>query len=209
LEYLTVDDGVVRISVSGDFSPPAFSGAPQTAYSVTYNYSGCREAPISDVSLWLTDYVRKLSVTGRSADQVQVLTSVATEDLTRFESSLGGPMFRIVGSAILLVLIWLVPLLLLQNQPVSRRKVFALLGAWLAVFLSLAIFPWSKWFGGTAVYSGDASFLRRNEAVVSFLGLVVTVAAFISSMWYSKRRESAPPPTVTTKKAKPSQGRTE
>ena len=59
---------------------------------------------------------------------------------------------------------------------------------------------WAKWFPGAAVYRGDASFLVRNQAELSFWGTVVTfiLTAGLSIYLSRGKRAGEPPATATT-----------
>jgi len=204
---LTVDDGEFSLKLQGDYSRAAFNGAPQTAYSVLYWYKGCTRAPISSVWLWLEDGIRRLTVTGQSSDQVQALTTLVTEDLNQFGwPYFGGDRFRVYSSLVLGIiaasLITLIPFLL--N---SRVRSSTSIGFGLTILVSLFICPWRKWFPGTAVYSGSASFLVRNEPLISFGGLLATIVTFIVAMWWTSRSASPATPTPPHRKRRSSQTR--
>lgn len=197
-EDVEVSNGVSGVRITGDFSPAAFSGAPEVAYSVKYTYDGCSEAPVSSVTLWLWDVARELTVAGRSADQVQGLSGVITEDLTRFQCVLAGPGFRTVGlmalllAGIIFLVIGLVGTIGFEPWLVGRRSGVAFMGFGLCIFVAIQTCPWDKWFAGTAIYSGSASFLERNAADITFLGAIATllmpVLTGVLDAWRKKRR---------------------
>jgi hypothetical protein len=209
-EHVTVDDGISSISVSGDFSSAAFSSAPQVAYSVEYYYSGCPQAPISEVTLSLSDSFRKLAVKGRSADEVQALTTVATEDLSQFQASLGGSGFRTAGFlALMLLAAALISSGAVAFISASRAWGLAWVGVGLGIYLVLEICPWGTWFPGTAVYSGSASFLVRNEPVISLFGVLLPVVTGATSVAIRLLRHRAPSaggpgttPTATSRRTR-------
>lgn len=205
-EHLTVDDGVLSIELRGDYSRTAFSGAPETAYSVYFYYDGCTQAPISSVTLSLWDGTRRLAVTGHSSDQVQALTTLATEDITQFESDFGGVWFRLIG--LLLLLTIAIAFFCFPAVLTTRLRKYISIGFGLAIFLSLFVCPWSKWFPGTAVYSGSASFLLRNGPIISFLGLVATVVTFIVGIWWPRLSANPPAPIPPPRTVRSSQTRT-
>jgi len=217
-EDLEVNNGAVGIRITGDFSPSAFGGAPEVAYSVDYNYDGCREAPISSVTLGLQDWDRKLTVKGRSADQVQELTGAITEDVTRFQCILAGGRFRIVGF-MPLFLVCAASLVIgfggtIEPAPpvIGRRLGLVFIGFGLCIFLAVLICPWAEWFAGTAVYSGSASFLERHAAEITFLSVIATllmpVLTGVLGVWYKKRQPGAGTPAAVTTETKPTRRRT-
>jgi hypothetical protein len=203
LESLEVDNGVSGITTSEDFSPAALSGAPETAYRAEYYFSCWGQAPISKVTLWLWDTSRTLTVTGRSAEQVQALSSFVTGNLSQFESVWGGLGFREVGSILLVLIAWL-PIMGARQGEIGRHFLL-LVGFGLAVSLALGVCPWSKWFPGTAVYSGSASFFVRNEPIISFSSVIVTLVTSGLGMWDAKA--SLRTPGSVTTQGKPSRSR--
>ena len=50
-------------------------------------------------------------------------------------------------------------------------------------------------FQGTAIYSGDASFIVRNSAHIGFWGLLITIVSFLLPYW-SKQKPKPSPPTA-------------
>ena len=54
----------------------------------------------------------------------------------------------------------------------------ALIATGCLCMVSVWLLPWAEWLPGLAVYRGDASFVVRNAAIISFLGLVVTLLSF-------------------------------
>ena len=181
---LTVGDNSRSVELTGDFSLGSFARAPLVAYSMSYSYS-CYDAPISRVDLSLGDFSRKLRVSGRSRDQVAALSAMLTDMLKHHESGIGGFGFRVFGAGVLLLVGSAIPLL---SSLSSRRAVKVVCGvAGPMVCLSIWIFPWDGWFPGAAFYSGDAAFLVRHNALVTFAGAVLTVVTCAISIWYSRR----------------------
>jgi hypothetical protein len=216
-EEVDINNGVVGVRIGQDFSSAAFSGAPEVAYWAEYRYDGCREAPISTVTLSLWDSSRTLEVEGRSADQVQELTGVITEDLTPFHCVLAGFGFR---SAVCVVL-YLAGMILLAvglagtighvPRLVGRCLGVVFMGLGLCLLLAVLACPWEKWFAGTAVYSGSTSFVERNAAEVTFLGAVATllmpVLTGVLDAWRRKRRQGVGAPASITTETKPTRRR--
>lgn len=94
---------------------------------------------------------------------------------TRFGGSTSVVAFRIVVAAILVI-----GMQLLGQWWEQTRQRIVLGPLFLAIALLVVIFwlPFRDWFAGFAVVRGDASFIVRYGAEISFLGLVIGVIAF-------------------------------
>ena len=183
-DTLTVGDQFNSVELTGEFSLTSFARAPLVAHSVNYRYY-CLDAPISKVEISLRDFERELSVSGRSRDQVAALSAMAAEMLRPHETAMGGWKFRLLGAYCLALSGLFIPVLATRS-PYRAVKVVS----WVAgpmMSLSIWVFPWERWFPGAAFYSGDASFLVRHSALISFAGAVLTVITFGISIWYSWR----------------------
>jgi hypothetical protein len=183
-EDLTVGDGSSSVELSGAFSQSSFRGAPAVAYTATYSYR-CYEAPISAVTLSLADFRRELTVSGRSRDQVAALSAVGSELVRQHESGVGGLRVRYIGACALLLLASVIASSG-SYLPYRTLKVVS----WTAgplLSLSVWVFPWDRWLPGAAFYAGDAAFLVRHAALVSFCGAVLTIITFVISMRLSRR----------------------
>jgi hypothetical protein len=93
----------VKLGVRGhEIEIPHFSLASSVAFprelfrfSYTYRQS---DKPISSVTIDLSDYSRRVSVTGKAAEQVEVISSLIENDLLRYSTAIGGVTFRrVVG----------------------------------------------------------------------------------------------------------------
>src|SRR6478735_5947475 len=99
----------VKVSIDGqDIEIPHLSLASSVAFpnevfgfSYVYNQSG---KPISSVTIDLGDSLRRVSVSGESADKVEGLTKLLEKDLRRYATAAGGMKFRRIAGICLSML---------------------------------------------------------------------------------------------------------
>ena len=90
---------MVKVSIAGqDIEIPHLSLASSVAFpnqvfgfSYMYNQAG---KPISSVTIDLRDSLRRVSVSGESADKVDALSKLLEEDFRRYATAVGGVKFR-------------------------------------------------------------------------------------------------------------------
>jgi len=182
-EKFELEGGPSKLVLTGRFGASELAGAPEFATRVLYWYRVNRDAPISDVSIWLSDYSRELAVEGTSREQVEALVSLMSQDLGARSIPFGGRMQRLFGGLVLMLVGWGV--VALSNLARNRRIQIALMVSGLLLVLCTIVLPWSDWLPGTAVYPGDASWLVRNSPFLSLLGVVLTLVTFVLSTAYS------------------------
>lgn len=178
-ENLTLRDNQFSIAFSEDFRFDAFAGAPEVTYDAYYHYYKMMGAPISDVSIRLTDGYRKMSVSGTDPEQVKSLYLVLLEDLNKHTTTLGGDGWRLWGAFFL----WMtISILFVSGVYLLDQRLIGSLSCWIMVaFLCLLLFlpAWNVWLPGTAIYPDSASWIVRHSAGITFVGSAVTVVAFV------------------------------
>jgi hypothetical protein len=187
-ESLRISAGSLAMTLDTGFVEKDLSGAP-IAIDIWYSYTN-RRAPISGVDIRLSDYLREVTVTGTSREQVDALAGLIAQDLRQFEGGIGGPTLRLIGGILLLLV---GGLLAIASGIVQGFFRWLAVVSGLAFQVSLWVLPWQEWFPGTTVFPGEASFLVRNEPVLTFLGLVVTVLTPIATIaWnaYTARKST-------------------
>jgi hypothetical protein len=184
-EELVLQDGATSLGLTEDLSPKAISNGLPVAYSVDYDY-GSSGTAISRVQLQFNDYRRSVSVSGHSREQVEALFSAISSDVGAYERTFGGGMFRAIAGPFILVGGLLLILLPVASYTSRNRIPLAVLG--FIVALCPLLLPWQKILPGAAIYSGDTSFIVRQAPLISFLGFVVTVAAFVYSLFARPER---------------------
>lgn len=178
-EQVTLETGTAMVRLVGPFSPSVFESAPPVAYAVSYEYSDVG-APIAAVRIELRDYQRRITITGRSQDQVDALAAMLNSDLKRHERLLGGPGFRSGAGAVLFLLGVLVTFA--PRREAASRLMMALPVVGPLIMVSVWLFPWDHWIPGTAIYASDDSVLVRQAPLISILGVLLT----IFGIWYSR-----------------------
>jgi hypothetical protein len=160
---------------------PHFSLASSVAFprelfrfSYTYHQS---DKPVSSVTIDLGDYLRRVSVTGESADQVEAISTSLENDLLRYSTTIGGASFRRLAG-VCLVVVFLV-FLGLSGAWWWRTRLYNALGMLIcsAVGLLLVLLPpWDKYLPGFALYQSYSPFLLiRYAPQISFLSLLVAL----------------------------------
>ena len=173
----------VKLGVGGhEIEIPHFSMASSVAFpkevfrfSYTYYRPG---KPISSVTLDFSDYSRRMTVSGETADQVEAITSLLENDLLRHSTAIGGAKFRHVAGFGLLVA-FLTSLIVSIGYWWNTRLDSAL-GMLIcsAIGLSLMLLvPWNRYLPGFALYQSYSPFLLVKYApYIAFLSLVATLA---------------------------------
>jgi hypothetical protein len=174
---------IVKIGVRDkEIEIPHFSLAgsvafPREIFRFSYTYHR-PDKPISSVWLDFSDYSRRVSVTGESADQVQAITNLLENDLLRHSTAIGGARFRRVAGAFLLVA-FLTSLGVSSAYWWNTRRYNALgmlVCSALGLLLVLLV-PWDRYLPGFALYQSYSPFLLiRHAPYIAFLGLIATLA---------------------------------
>ena len=172
--------------ISEAISVETLDSAPPVATSVSYRYLN-RLGVISSIDIRFNDIRRELEISGRSRDQVEAAANLAGMIISQSETTLGGLMHRVIGAGLLIIVGFM--LVASAGNAVtltpSVRLALALTG--LIFSLSVWLLPWEEWFPGSAVYRGDALFLVRHAALISFLGLLVTIFTFFQGVVWIAR----------------------
>jgi hypothetical protein len=171
------------------FSLASSVAFPKEVFKFSYTYSS-PDKPISSVTIDLSDYSRRVSVTGEAADQVEAIAKSLENDLLRYSSAIGGAPFRhLVGVCLSLGL--------LASLGVSgaywwRTRAYNALGMLIcsAIGLSLVLLlPWHRYLPGFALYQSYSPFLLiRYAAQIAFLGLVASLVG-IPLFYFLPRKE--------------------
>jgi hypothetical protein len=172
----------VKIGVRGhEIEIPHFSLASSVAFprelfrfSYTYHHS---DKPISSVTIDLGDYSRRVSVTGKAADQVKAIAKSLENDLRRYSTKVGGATFRRVVGVCLTV--GLLASLSVSGAYWWRTRACKALGMLIcsAVGLLLVLLvPWDRYVPGFVLYQSYSPFLLIKYAPqIFFLSLVAAL----------------------------------
>lgn len=173
----------VKLGVGGhEIEIPHFSMASSVAFpkevfrfSYTYYRPG---KPISSVTLDFGDYSRRVSVSGRSADQVEAITNLLENDLLSHSTAIGGAKFRRVAGVCLFV-VFLLSLMVCSAYWWNTRCSSAMgMLTCSALGLSLVLLvPWNRYLPGFVLYQSYSPFLLvRYAPHIAFLSLIATLA---------------------------------
>jgi len=165
---------------------------PTEVFRFRYTYY-LSDKPISAVTLDFSDYSRRLSVSGESADQVQSITKLLENDLRRYSTTIGGAMFRRVAGLCLLGA-FLTSLMFSGAYWWNTRRHNALgmvVCSALGLLLVLLV-PWNRYLSGFALYQTYSRFfLVRHAAPIFFLSLVATLFGIPVSYFLPRWRRKA------------------
>jgi hypothetical protein len=159
-------------------------------FSYTYYQSG---KPISSVAINLGDSLRRVSVSGGSADKVEELSKLLEKDFRRYSTAAGGLKFRRVAG-ICLSMLFLTSLMIgsaycwnTRNYRALGMPICSALG-----FLLLLLVPWNRFLPGFALYQRYSPFfLVRHASQLSALALVAILAGIPLSYFLARRRGNA------------------
>jgi hypothetical protein len=172
----------VRLGVRGhEIEIPHFSLAssvafPRELFRFSYTYRR-PDKPISSVVIDLDDYSRRVSVTGKTEDQVKATSNLIEKDLLRFSTSIGGaPFRRVVGVCLSVALL---TSLGLSGAWWWRTRAYNALGMLIcsAVGLLLVLLvPWHRYLPGFVLFQSYSPFLLiRYAPQIFFLILVAAL----------------------------------
>ena len=185
----------VTISIDGqNIEIPHLSLASSVAFpnevfgfSYTYNQA---DKPISSVTIDLGDSLRRVSVSGESADKVDALSKLLEKDFRRYATAAGGLKFRRVAG-ICLSMLFLTSLMISsaycwinRNRRALGMPICSALG-----FLLLLLVGWNRLLPGFVLYQRYSPFfLVRHASHVSVLALVAILAGIPLSYFLARKR---------------------
>jgi hypothetical protein len=172
----------VKLGVRGrEIEIPHFSLAssvafPKELFKFVYIYNQ-PDKPISSVIIDFGDDSRRVSVTGKAADQVEAISSLIERDLLRYSTPIGGTTFRHVAGLCLSV--GLLISVGLSGAYWWHTRGYDALGMLICSTVGLLLvllLPWHRYLPGFALYqSYSPFFLIRYAPQIFFLILVVAL----------------------------------
>lgn len=174
---------MVKVSIDGqDIEIPHLSQASSVAFPnevirFSYTYQQA-DTPISSITIDLGDSLRRVSVSGESADKVGALSKLLEKDFRRYATAIGGLKFRRVAG-ICLSMMFLTSLMISSTYYWKNRNRSALgiLICSAIGFLLLLVVPWNKFVPGFVLYQRYSPFFLIRHAPQIFL--LCLVAALI------------------------------
>ncbi len=174
---------------------------PEVAYEFRYIYY-YRKGKIFQVNLDFTDRTRRISIEGRDPTQVDALFSMLKEKFESKQSFFGGDVFRALLFFGIFILLMIYILLGAQISDKTGVKRLIPTGC---ILMVLGLLYWKfDLFQGTAIYSGDASFIVRNSAQIGFWGLLIGIVSLILP-YFKKKKPKVSSPTLLTETPPPIQ----
>src|SRR5438105_6683317 len=185
---------MVKVSIDGqDIEIPHLSLAssvafPNEVFGFSYTYQQA-DKPISSVTIDLGDSLRRVSVSGESADKVGALSKLLEKGFDRYATAAGGVKFRRVAG-VCLSMLFLTSLIIssaycwnTRNRRALGMPICSAIG-----FLLLLLAPWNRLLPGFVLYQRYSPFfLVRHLPEISFLALVTALAGIPVSYFLSRR----------------------
>ena len=185
----------VKLGVRGhEIEIPHFSLASSVAFPrelFRFSYAYRRpDKPISSVTIDLSDYSRRISVTGEAEDKVKAISKLLENDLLRYSSAIGGATFRRVAGVCLSV--GLLTALGFSGAYWCRTRASSALGMLICSIVGLSLVllvPWQRYLPGFALYQSYSPFLLiRYAPEVAFVSLLATLVA-IPLLYFLPRKK--------------------
>jgi len=202
-EKLRLKHGEFQVETSGHKLQGSKANLPKVATELVYTASAypLDSVPIATVSLLFYDFDRKLTVEGRSPEQVDAMFASIKSDLLALSSPFGGSLFRNVSGSLVFIVCLYVTLFGSLHWLSTRQTSAVLPVAFALLSLGLLFFlPFEALFAGFSVSSFDPSFANRYGPEISFLGLVLSVVgiplSYLVPRWLAKRSTAVPEPTA-------------
>lgn len=168
---LTIDGQNIEIPHLSQASSVAF---PDEVFRFSYTYQQASK-PISSVTIDLGDSLRRVSVSGESADKVEALSKVLENDFRRHATAVGGVKFRRVAG-VCLSMVFLTSLMISSTYYWKNRNRSALgvLICSVVGFLIVLFVPWNRFVAGFVLYQRYSPFFLVRHAGEIFLLCLVS-----------------------------------
>ncbi len=188
----------VKVNIDGqDIEIPHLSLAssvafPNEVFGFSYTYYQS-DKPISSVTIDLGDSLRRVSVSGESADKVEALSKLLEKNFRRYATTVGGVKFRRVAG-ICLSMLFLTSLMISsaycwnsRNRRALGMPICSAIG-----FLLVLLVPWNRFVPGFVLYQRYSPFfLIRHAPQLLLLAVLATLAGIPLSYFLARRRRNA------------------
>jgi hypothetical protein len=183
----------VKLGIGGhQIEIPHFSLAssvafPNEIFGFSYSYYQA-DKPVSSVTIDLGDSLRRLSVSGESADKVEALSKLLEKDFHRYSTAAGGVKFRRAAGTCLLMLF--LTSLMISSAYSWKTRNYSALGMPICSalgFLLVLLLPWNRLLPGFGLYQHYSPFfLIRHVSQISVLALIAALAGIPLSYFLSR-----------------------
>jgi hypothetical protein len=184
---VTIDGQNIEIPHLSQASSIAF---PNEVFRFSYTYQQTSK-PISLVTLDLGDSLRRVSVSGESADKVEVLSKLLEKDFRRYSTTAGGLKFRRVAG-ICLSMLFLSSLMISGAYCWNNRDCRMALGMPICSaigFLLVLLMPWNRFLPGFVLYQRYSPFFLVRHAPEIFVLCLVAALFGIPLFYFLSRRQ--------------------
>ena len=186
---------MVKVSIDGqDIEIPHLSLAssvafPNEVFGFSYTYQQAAK-PISSVTIDLGDSLRRISVSGESADKVEALSKLLEKDFRRYATAAGGVKFRRVAG-VCLSMLFLTSLMIGSAYSWNNRNRSALgiLICSAVGFLLVLLVPWNRFVSGFVLYQRYSPFFLIRHAPQIFLLCLVAALVGIPLSYFLLREK--------------------
>lgn len=187
---------VVKVNIEGqDIEIPHLSLAsslafPNKVFGFSYTYQEA-DKPISSVTIDLGDSLRRVSVSGLSADKVEELSKLLAKDFRRYSTAAGGLKFRRV-TGICLSTLFLSSLMIGAAYCWNNRNCGMALGMPICSaigFLLLLFLPWNRFLPGFVLYQRYSPFFLIRHAPEIFILCLVATLFGIPGFYFLSRKQ--------------------
>jgi hypothetical protein len=163
---------------------------PNEVFGFSYSYQQA-DKPISSVTINLGDSLRRVSVSGDSADKIDALSKLLEKDFRRYATAAGGVKFRRIAG-VCLSMLFLTSLMIssaycwnTRNHRALGMPICAAVG-----FLLLLLVPWNRFLPGFMLYQRYSPFfLIRHAPQLLLLAVLATLAGIPLSYFLARRGE--------------------
>jgi hypothetical protein len=182
-ERMTIESRSIKVDLEKNFTRDDLLSAPLNAISIRYSIHDRGELPIGDVTIYLTDALRQVEVSGQSKDHIDTVVAVIQNHMNEIGCSYGGSRHRLFGGFLLLIVAAFLPPLASAFKVSSRLLPFTWV---LSVLLFILIHApsWENIFPGTLITLSDEGFLSRNSAVLTISGLGIGILGLVFSVYF-------------------------
>ena len=184
---LTIDGENIEIPHLSQASSVAF---PNELFRFSYAYQQTGK-PISSVTIDLGDSLRRVSVTGESADKVVALSKLLEKDFQRHLTAAGGLKFRRVAG-VCLSMLFLSSLMIGGAYCWNNRNCRTALGmpiCSLIGFLLVLVVPWDQFLPGFVLYQRYSALFVVRHASDIFVFCLVAALLGIPLFYFRSRKQ--------------------
>lgn len=165
---------------------------PNEVFRFVYSYRQ-PDKPISSVIIDLSDSLRRVSVSGEAADQVQQLSHLLEDGLRRYSTAAGGLKFRRVTGTCLSM--FFLTSLMISGAYCWNSRNRAGLGMLVcsAIGLLLVLWvPWQRLLPGFVLYQQYSPFFLVRHASEFFVASLLAAIAGVPLFYFISRKQRQP-----------------